>query len=125
MSPRRSALLLWCVLALLLPLPVVVEQWGWWPLVRLLMFCVETGFDLMRSAQLLLWTLLLLLLAVAYCIAARSLPPKWAGALVGLLCWALLVGLSSSALYRPPFSPGEPLTFRNLYQTANATEELP
>jgi hypothetical protein len=120
MSPRRSAIVLWFVLALLLPLPLFVEQWGWWPLARLLHFLFSTAFDPAGVAQLLSWSLLLMIPALIYRRLATGLPPKWAGALVGLCCWVLLVLLYSAELYRDPLPSGATHSLRSLYQTAAA-----
>lgn len=124
MSPRRSALLLWCVLALLLPLPIIGEQWGWWPLLRLLNHLVDTGFDLELVTQLLLWSLLLAVVSFLYARVAHRLPPKWAGALVGLTCWGLLVLMSTVALYRPPLAAATWQTMQESYRATSTAEEL-
>lgn len=124
MSPRRSAFLLWCVLALLLPLPIAGEQWGWWPLLRLLNHLVDTGFNLKLGTQLLLWSLAVVAAVFLYARVARRLPPKWAGALVGLTCWGLLVLMSTVALYRSPLAAAGWQTLQETYRTASTTEEL-
>ncbi len=121
MSPRRSAIVLWFVLALLLPLPLFVEQWGWWPLARLLHFAVDQSrLSLSIFTQLLGWSLLLAGPALLYRRRAATLPPKWAGALVGLLCWLLLILLYSADLYRAPLAMASPQSLRTLYQEPGA-----
>lgn len=113
MSARTSAIVLWCVLALLLPLPLFIEQWGWWPLIRMLLAIDSGGAALV--AQLAAWALILLLVSFGYGRVAPRLPPKWPGALVGLLCWLLLLALSTVPLVRAPFAAQEPVLLRDLY----------
>lgn len=125
MSPRRSALLLWCVLVLLLPLPVAGEQWGWWPPLRLLHHLLNTHFDSALVAQLLLCLLVLVAVVYFYARVAPRLPPKWAGALVGLACWGLLVLMSTVAWYRAPLAAAPWQTLQVLYRTESATVGSP
>jgi hypothetical protein len=113
MNARTSGVMLWCVLALLLPLPLFVEQWGWWPLLRTLLALNEGGAALW--AQFAAWSALLLVAALAYARLAPRLPPKWPGALVGLLCWVLLVLLATVPVARAPFTAQEPVLLRELY----------
>lgn len=113
MSARTGALLLWCMIALLLPLPLFAEQWGWWPLLRALLALGRGGVIL--GAQVAAWALLLLGLSIAYARLAPRLPPKWPGALVGLLCWGLLFLLATVPVARSPFAAQEPVLLRELY----------
>lgn len=113
MSSRTAAVVLWFALALILPLPLPAEEIiGWWPLAKWASWAWQGG-AVAAGLGVLAWALVLLVVARWYARRAAALPPKWPGALVGLLIWILLVATATLPAFRAP--DGTRLTFMELY----------
>ena len=119
MSARRAALILWCVLMIVLPLPVwQAGHWGGLPALRSLM-AAFSGMPLLG------WHALMGMLvaaALAWCYRrwAERLPVRIRGALVGLLGLTALTVLSAVPVYRWPADMAAQ-TFIEIYRPAPLT----
>lgn len=116
MSALRAALILWCVLMILLPLPVwQAGHWGGLPALRSL----QVAFSGMPVLALhaLMGALVAGLIAWFYRRWAERLPVRIRGALVGLLGLSALTVLSAIPVYRWPADVAAQ-TFIDIYQTA-------
>lgn len=113
MSARRAAIILWCVLVVLVPLPVwQAGRWGGMPPLRVAREALAGAPELWWQA--LLGAVVALFLALLYRRWSPRLPARIRGALVGLLALSALIVLSAVPVYRWPGESGA-LTFLELY----------
>lgn len=111
MSARRAGVILWCVLMLLLPLPVWhAGSWGGLPPFKTLSLRAD-GFWWQGT----LAALAVGFMAWLYCRWAERLPLKIRGALVGLLGLTGLIMLSALPVYQVP-GEAAARTFIQLYR---------
>lgn len=117
MSARRAALILWCALVVVLPLPVwLAGDWGGLPPLR----SFQAAFDgaPWLGVQALAGSGVVGVMAWAYRRWAEPLPGRIRGALVGLFALTALIVLSAVPVYRWPASATSE-TFLEIYNDAN------
>ena len=116
MSVVLARRVLWCFLALLLPLPVFYQGEALIPLARQLYLLAAGVGDQVFAGQVLVWCLVCVGLSWLYGRIAAAWPARLRGSAIGLLALAMLIVFSSFPVYRPVVPQQEEwVEFRQLY----------
>jgi len=116
MSVSLARVVLWCFLALLLPLPFYQWQWGVLPAGRVMYVCWAQP-DARLLVQLAAWLLVLAGVAAGYGRLVRDWPPRIRGSVAGVCGLLMLLLFSTFEVYRP-LAPQQArwIEFREVYR---------